>query len=576
MFGKQKMYIFNKYILASIYFTLLLIYSNLAFGKTVRPSIDIISSLPSDNTPSIIAGHSFTLTAVSINGSAGEVFFAATDPGIKLNPASCIVNPNGYCQVTAMITLGTPSNLHNIVVDYQSGGGRVELTRYQFKSLTPQLEIVGQPVAYSVRKNNTINLGFSIPPASIPEGYGVITVDLSYTSKSIVGKSYCYILYAADKITDNQCASLSFLGADYGISTIMASANDFTNLVLPPIVVPNKFAYVLGANEIAMMGEFSDGTLAPIQTHRTNPDIPAIPIEGRAGQMVLSPDGKFLYVTDTGLNKVIPYSIGANTGLPVMLNHLIVDTGNYPNNIVLTKNGNFAYVTNYKSNTISQYTVNKTTGALTPNKPATVATGLAPAGITIASKNDTYVYVANQGSNNIYRYTKDAKNGLLKPNSQTGILFDMPFAIAMNYDGRALLIAEHRPSTVQLFYIDKIVVDKHFIIYSDLILNGVYFNPVILSNGTNLGYLITNTNVIMYQVKASGYWENVGSLSWDARENGPNTMGFDPSGQYAFIGHQNSRSISMYKILTNSDGAMLSNGIVNSPVIPLGIVVSAN
>lgn len=554
--------------------------NELKIEQSTKPSINITSSLPTGNPASVIAGHSFTLTASSINGAAGTIYFSVTDPGIKLSSVSCTISANNSCQVIATVTLGTPPNLHDIAVDYQSGIARLELTRYRFKSNNPTLASTDAIKAYSVRKDFKITTGFTLPASSVPEGAGTIKVNLEYTPEGIViGQLSCNIKYAENKIIDNECQNLQFIGASYGGATITAAAYGFTNQILPSIIVPNKFVYVLGADEIIMLGEFADGSLVPIQTQRNNPNIPAIPVEGNPGQMVLSSDNRFLYVTDTVNNLVIPYAIDINSGLPVMQNNLKVATDSNPIKIILSPYGNFAYVTNYGSNTISQYTVNKATGALTANSPAGISSsGLHPVGLVIPNSLP-FLYVINQGSNNMARFLVSSTTGRLSFGSLSSTGGTIPSAIAVSPSSKNILIINQGDKSVLSWRLDNNgnIAMTDYVYYPGNILNGVYFNPAILSNSTNLGYLTTDTNVILYQIKANGYWGNTGSLSWEAAAQiGPNTMAFDPSGKYAFIGHQNSQSISKYKIGIDSDGGMQTIGTVNITLAPLGIVVSAN
>ena len=103
------------------------------------------------------------------------------------------------------------------------------------------------------------------------------------------------------------------------------------------------------------------GGLRPQQTVSTLPN-------GYTGtsfgsEIMLSPDGRFLYAANRLYNSIAVFSVGANghlTQLAQTMTH-----GDYPRHFNLDPQGNFLYACNQRSDQITSFRVNKATGLLT-------------------------------------------------------------------------------------------------------------------------------------------------------------------------------------------------------------------
>ena len=540
------------------------------------PSINITSSLQPGNPPSIIAGHSFKLIATSINGASAAISFGVTDPLIRLDKTSCTVNAGSYCEITVSVKLGTPPNLHDIIVDYKSGIASILLTKYRFKSETPLLEVANQPNIGALRIGSMMSAGFSLSADSIPEGSGTIDVDLKSSSEdTLIGEKSCQISYANKVIVDNKCENLEFFAQGTGIATITASAFAYTNISIRPIVVPNKMLYVLGPNQIIMFGKFNDGTLSPINNISLIPNTPVIPTSNNPGQIVISPDGRFLYVTDTVANIVTPYAISPDTGLPTIQQSLVIATGKLPKKMAISPNGNYAYVVNNGSNSVSQYIVNRTTGALKPNSKSTIATGKEPFGIAISSNGaNAYITSVTDIDGRVSSYKISNTNGLMSSTGNYYTVDRQPSNIAISPAGDNLLVQCY--GSVFLIRLKTSDTNKVYRVY--MAADNVYFNPKDLPNGNELGYLVNNRKFVLYRISGSSgsFWDVMNEFIWGFNQSGPTNMAFDLTGEDAYIGHQSSKTISMYKIHVYSTGEAVLLGTVDSEVEPLGMVVSPN
>ncbi len=178
-----------------------------------------------------------------------------------------------------------------------------------------------------------------------------------------------------------------------------------------------EFVYVANftSNNISAFSlNSTTGVLTPLIAATGNP----FPTETNPASIVVAPNGQFAYVANSGSNTVSAYTVDPNTGA---LTALGGGTGNpfptqtTPLSVTVTPNGQFLYVTNSNSNTVSAYSVNGTTGALTSLAGATgnpFPSGLSPSDITV-SPNGQFAYAVNTGANTISAYSIDQVTGAL-------------------------------------------------------------------------------------------------------------------------------------------------------------------
>jgi DNA-binding beta-propeller fold protein YncE len=165
------------------------------------------------------------------------------------------------------------------------------------------------------------------------------------------------------------------------------------------------------------------------KTGDLSPKTPASIAAGAGGDpndVAVTPDGKSVYVTNTGSglgDSISQYNVDPLTGTLSPKVPATVATGTGPLGIAVTPDGRSVYVTNFGNpvgpppgNTVSQYNVDPLTGALSPKVPATVATGLRPQGIAVTPDGKN-AYVTNVGDNTLSQYTIDALTGALSPNT---------------------------------------------------------------------------------------------------------------------------------------------------------------
>ncbi len=202
--------------------------------------------------------------------------------------------------------------------------------------------------------------------------------------------------------------------------------------------------YVMGGSAVSQYTVGADGTLSPKSP-------PTVAVDGdpyiELSSVAVSPDGQNVYVVDADAGSGLPgavlqYTVAADGTLSPK-SPPTVPAGTDPFRLVVSPDGRSVYVTHSQFSettgvsigTVLQYTVG-TNGTLSPKSPASVAAGPFPAGIAI-SGNGKNVYAVNEGdaisqlSNTVSQYSVGA-GGALSPKSPAAVAAGTsPYAIAI-------------------------------------------------------------------------------------------------------------------------------------------------
>ncbi len=130
---------------------------------------------------------------------------------------------------------------------------------------------------------------------------------------------------------------------------------------------PNgKFAYVvceMGSAVVAFAFHRQTGALTPIQTISTLPA--GYSGFNGAAEIHIDKSGRFLYVSNRGVNNIVEFQIDESTGRlkPVQS---ISTQGEFPRNFVIDPTGRYLLAANQNSNTIVVFKIDAANGHLTP------------------------------------------------------------------------------------------------------------------------------------------------------------------------------------------------------------------
>lgn len=157
-------------------------------------------------------------------------------------------------------------------------------------------------------------------------------------------------------------------------------------------ITPNdQYVYVaLGTGGVETLSfNSSTGALAKVNTVLA-------PVQNLDSDLAVtvSPNGQYLFVTETGINAVRVFSIAANGTLSEVSGSPF-KTGLGPAAVLVDSTGSYVYVANRGGNTISAFALG-TNGALTAISGSPFSTGTGPV-VLAEDKTKGYVAVVNQG-----------------------------------------------------------------------------------------------------------------------------------------------------------------------------------
>jgi 6-phosphogluconolactonase len=150
--------------------------------------------------------------------------------------------------------------------------------------------------------------------------------------------------------------------------------------------------------------------------HGTNPQRQEAP---HAHSIDMSPDDRFAFVDDLGLDETLVYPFNSSTGSLAANGAKIAkaDPGSGPRHFTLSPNGKFAYVLDEMGSTVSAYSFDSTAGSLKPLQtissiPKTFSALNEAAEIEIAPSGN-FLYASNRGHDSIAVFAIDGAEGTL-------------------------------------------------------------------------------------------------------------------------------------------------------------------
>ena len=137
--------------------------------------------------------------------------------------------------------------------------------------------------------------------------------------------------------------------------------------------------------------------------------------------VIPSADGKFIYASDLGIDKIMVYLVDQKTGklTPGAVPYAEVKTGDGPRHFAIHPNGNFGYSACELTSVVNSFQIVKNTGALIPLERVSMVpadfSGKTFAADIHFSPDGKFLYASNRGHESIVVYAVDAKTGKLTP-----------------------------------------------------------------------------------------------------------------------------------------------------------------
>lgn len=175
-----------------------------------------------------------------------------------------------------------------------------------------------------------------------------------------------------------------------------------------------------------------------------------------------SPDGKFAFVPDLGLDQIVIYRVNANE--PSLSPHGVAQSipGGGPRHMRFSIDGKFIYLLNELELSVTTFAYNASAGSverLSTTRaldPETKAKELFNSSSEIlVHPNGRFLYSANRGNDTVTVYNANPKTGKLVVKEVEPIRGEWPRNINMDASGRWLLAAGRYSNTISVFEIDQ-------------------------------------------------------------------------------------------------------------------------
>lgn len=234
-----------------------------------------------------------------------------------------------------------------------------------------------------------------------------------------------------------------------------------------------RFAFVsnYGGGNLSVFGIADDGSLTePVDVvqHRAGPADERGPLTPRVHSAIPSADGRFLYVSDLGLDRIMTYEIDDATGSLSPADPPFVESmaGAGPRHFAIHPSGSFAYSAEELSHTVTAYRLDPAGGSLAPVQrvdmlPEGVQGSNTAADIHV-SPDGRFLYASNRGHDSLVIYHIDEATGELslighEPTRgghprNFAIDRDGAFVFVVNRDDDNLVVFRRDPATGDLTY----------------------------------------------------------------------------------------------------------------------------
>ena len=354
-------------------------------------------------------------TAVSLDGSSGQVSV----------PASSSLNVGDTFTIEAWVKRGTSKSGSNEVIASKQEGSLV-LMFNEADQLTLRRSTYGNIATANVATTDTASWHYVVATKN------GASVHLYLDGTDVTGT-------VANQTMTNNTEPLA-IGQSSGSAYIKGTLDEVAlyNTALTPTQITQHY-------------EAGKPMTSPMPGELTALSPATVAAQTQPIGVVVSPDGKSVYVAYEGGKTLSQYSRNTETGKLTALSPATVATGNEPRSVTVSPDGKSVYATDFGSDAVSQFSRNSETGKLTALSPTTVATGDSPHGIEVSSDGKS-VYVANYGGKTISEFNRNAETGRLTALSPSTVATaTSPNGIAISADGKSVYTADRGSKAVSQY-----------------------------------------------------------------------------------------------------------------------------
>ena len=225
------------------------------------------------------------------------------------------------------------------------------------------------------------------------------------------------------------------------------------------LFVANYGVHADPGGSLAVLPINAEGQLQPVTQMSSHPASlvnPERQMSAHVHSVVSSPDGKFVYASDLGADKVFVYQYdpAANADHPLVAADpafVELPAGSGPRHLLFSKDGKHAYLTTEMSAQVFVFDYDK--GRLKQRQALELAHGMPAqnraAGALHASQDGKFLYVSNRGkANEILVFAINPSNGELTEIQRRSVDGDHPREFVLSPNGKFLLIANQMSNAI--------------------------------------------------------------------------------------------------------------------------------
>jgi len=218
-----------------------------------------------------------------------------------------------------------------------------------------------------------------------------------------------------------------------------------------------------GGGSVVLFPVHADGTLGDATgfVRHTGSSVTPRQTGPHAHGAYFSSDGRWVFVCDLGLDRIMAYRVDPASGALVPLDpgFTQMEPGSGPRHMAFAPNGRFAYTANELNSTVSVFSYDKATGRLSPIQTVPAISGYNGAnGVNYPSEvavdpRGRFLYAANRNGDNIAVFAI-AGDGKLTPSSQAGVGGKYPRHFALDPGGNYLFAENQNSENIVQFRVN--------------------------------------------------------------------------------------------------------------------------
>ncbi|SMF82340.1 6-phosphogluconolactonase [Paenibacillus uliginis N3/975] len=178
----------------------------------------------------------------------------------------------------------------------------------------------------------------------------------------------------------------------------------------------------------------------------------------RAHSAFFSPDGKYIFVQDLGLDKIIAYQINKTDNKLEFHGETQLTPGSGPRHLAFHTSGKYAYVINELNSTVTAFRYVSEEGRLETIQTISTLpadfTGESYCAEIAVSEDGRTVYGSNRGHDSIVVFSVDASSGELSPIQYISTEGGHPRHFSLMPEGKFMIVANRDGNNLVLFTVD--------------------------------------------------------------------------------------------------------------------------